>query len=88
MERDNEAIKVKFSSAANSVAELFRLMQRSQNGLYEKGKGDAFVELHTFCQNNSDKNGKIDQFIIKAFIEAKIKELTEKDQLVPCSYNQ
>jgi hypothetical protein len=80
MQAELEIIQTKFSAAAGTLAELFRIVLRSQNELFIKGKEDAYVELLAFCHKHCDSEGRVDKAKLHAFLEEKIGELQLKSK--------
>ena len=78
MQRELEGLQGKFGTAAASLADLFRVVIKSQGELYEKGKSDAFFELLKICQQTTLDDGRIDIASVKAFAEEKLKEIESK----------
>jgi hypothetical protein len=79
MQGELENIKGKFSTLTGGVAELFKVVLKTQNELFEKGKSDAYYDLLTFTHSHSDSEGRIDKAKLKQFLEEKIKEINTKD---------
>lgn len=80
MQTELEGIRDKFGAASSCLGELFKVVLRSQNDLYGKGKQDAYKELVTFCHKHVDSEGQVDMCKLQAFLEEKIAELQEKSK--------
>jgi hypothetical protein len=80
MQTELDNIKTKFSAAASGLSELFKVVLKSQNDLYDKGKQDAYLELVAFCHKHIDSEGKIDKVKLQSFLEEKINEMQQRSK--------
>lgn len=80
MQTELENIRDKFGVASSCLGELFKVVLRSQNDLYGKGKQDAYQELVAFCHKNADTEGHVDKAKLQSFLEEKISELQQKSK--------
>lgn len=79
MQTELEEIRTKFTLTASALAELFKVILRTSNEKFEKGKSDAYFELLSFCQAHRDSDDKVNKAVLQAFLEEKIKELQNKE---------
>lgn len=79
MQSELEGIKGKFATTAGCLAEMFRVILKTSNELFEKGKSDAYVELISFCHAHCDSEGRVDKTRLQDFLEEKIKDVQMKE---------
>ena len=79
MQSELEEIRSKFTMSASALAELFKVILRTSNEKFEKGKSDAYFELLSFCQAHRDSDDKVNKVVLQAFLEEKIKELQNRE---------